>query len=278
MSSIAPRFYVYVLARPDGTPFYVGKGQGDRIYAHEQAAARGVRGHRYSVIRKLWQQGGQVQRYIILTTDDPQEAFDYERDTIALYGRENLCNQTDGGDGTNGKTIEARQRIANALRGRKLPAATRAKMQAFQKTRYENPANRVIRSEQSRAMWAKTETRAAIVEGIKKQAATPEARAKRSVATRTWMAIPEKRERIVAHLDRIRDEPKRLEALREASRAPELLALRREQMKKQWEDPELRARRMAGMKGRKASEETRVKMRAAATAREAHKKAERDKC
>lgn len=275
MSIASPRFYVYVLARPDGTPFYVGKGQGDRIYAHEQAAARGVRGHRYSIIRKIWKQGGQVQRYILLTTDDPQEAFDYERDTIALYGRENLSNQTDGGDGTNGKTLEARQRIANALRGRKLPASTVEKMRAFQKARYENPANRVIRSEQSRAMWAKTETRAAIVEGIKKQAATPEAKAKRSTATKTWMAIPEKRERIVAHLDRVRDDPKRLVGLRESARSPELLAHRREQMIAQWQDPELRARRSVGMKGRKVSEETRAKMRAAATAREAQKKAKK---
>ena len=34
-------YYVYTLAYPDGTVFYVGKGSGNRIQHHEQEALRG---------------------------------------------------------------------------------------------------------------------------------------------------------------------------------------------------------------------------------------------
>jgi hypothetical protein len=30
--------YVYVLRRPNGRPFYVGKGYGDRVFQHENEA------------------------------------------------------------------------------------------------------------------------------------------------------------------------------------------------------------------------------------------------
>lgn len=108
----SPRFYVYVLCRPNGKPFYVGKGQGPRVYHHEKEARTGHKCHKCNVIRKIWKQGGQVQRYIVLETDNEQEAFDYERQTIVMYGRENLCNQTDGGEGASGLSEETRKSLA----------------------------------------------------------------------------------------------------------------------------------------------------------------------
>lgn len=99
MEQLEPRFYVYVLARPDGRPFYVGKGKGSRIYQHDSEARSGHRCPKCNTIRKIWRAGGEVQRYIVFQTDDEQEAFDREREYIALYGRANLCNLTDGGDG-----------------------------------------------------------------------------------------------------------------------------------------------------------------------------------
>lgn len=37
---LAARWYTYVLCRPDGTPFYVGKGSGRRVLDHELEALR----------------------------------------------------------------------------------------------------------------------------------------------------------------------------------------------------------------------------------------------
>jgi hypothetical protein len=45
-------FYVYILFREDGRPFYVGKGSNGRSLEHEREARRGV-GRRFSIIRKM---------------------------------------------------------------------------------------------------------------------------------------------------------------------------------------------------------------------------------
>lgn len=113
-----PAFYVYVLARPNGKPFYVGKGKRYRIYEHESEARRGHNCHKCHIIRKIWKHGGEVQRYTVFTTDNEQEALDYEMELIALHGRESLANKTDGGEGTSGlmPTEATRKKLSAAQR------------------------------------------------------------------------------------------------------------------------------------------------------------------
>jgi hypothetical protein len=92
------RYYVYILARPNDKPFYVGKGKGRRVFQHEGEARSECRCHKCNVIRKIWHTGGEVKRYIILTTNDESEALAYEQTMIALLGRSTLTNRTDGGE------------------------------------------------------------------------------------------------------------------------------------------------------------------------------------
>lgn len=128
----SPRFYVYVLARSNGSPFYVGKGSGERVFRHEYDARSGHRCHRCNVIRKIWKQGGQVQKYIVFETDDEQEAYAFESETVALYGLSTLANARNGGmGGSSGISAESKKRIGDATR-----------------ERYKNPEyrNRVIAS------------------------------------------------------------------------------------------------------------------------------------
>lgn len=131
MESI-PRFYVYVLCRPNGSPFYVGKGQGNRIDAHESFARNGYKAKRYSIIRKIWREGGSVFKQKIYYTDDEDTAYAIEQAAIAAIGREYLANETDGGDGNHGyrPTDEVKARISKAQTGRKLSDRWKANVQA----------------------------------------------------------------------------------------------------------------------------------------------------
>jgi hypothetical protein len=107
------QFYTYVLKRPEGIPFYVGKGgrscNGYRIEHHEMEAIKGRKGnlHKTNVIKKIWKEGLEVDYEIVLFTKDEEIAFDKEMELINLYGRRNdntgiLTNMTDGGEGSFG--------------------------------------------------------------------------------------------------------------------------------------------------------------------------------
>lgn len=118
-------FYVYALARPvrikrqlEWRVFYVGKGKGRRVFDHENEAKSGHQCHKCNIIRKVWREGGEIQRYVLLTTENEQEAFDYERELIAFHGRENLCNHTDGGEGSSNPSDETRARMSETHKGR----------------------------------------------------------------------------------------------------------------------------------------------------------------
>ncbi len=95
--AITPRHYVYVLAWPSGQPFYVGKGQGRRLFEHDNEALAGCECAKCHSIRTIWRMGGRVVRYIVFATHKEQEALAYERELIALYGRNTLTNKRDGG-------------------------------------------------------------------------------------------------------------------------------------------------------------------------------------
>lgn len=110
-TSVSQRFYVYTLAYPDGTVFYVGKGKGKRIYLHEVEARAGKQSYKCNVIRKIWAQGGKIIRQKIAFFDEGSEALAFEQQLIASFGRENLTNRTDGGGGMSGyqRDIELNQ-------------------------------------------------------------------------------------------------------------------------------------------------------------------------
>lgn len=111
------RFYVYELRDDNGVVFYVGKGSGRRYKQHEERARRGDKTHRAHKIRQIWTRGGHVVAAIVFRTDNEAAAFAEEMRLIAHYGRQNLTNQTDGGDGPE-HPPEVRARISAALRGK----------------------------------------------------------------------------------------------------------------------------------------------------------------
>jgi hypothetical protein len=104
-------YYVYMYLREDGTPYYVGKGKKNRAYTTHKRV-------------KPPSNDRIVFPYTDLTEED---AFKYEKDLIAKYGRKDnntgiLRNLTDGGEGMSGykgtRTPEHSEKISKALKGR----------------------------------------------------------------------------------------------------------------------------------------------------------------
>ncbi len=116
-------FYVYILCRPCGEPFYVGKGVKFRCLQHE-ADARTTKAltHKLNVIRSLHRQGQTVAYRVDSSFLDEAGALARERALVAEIGRHDLklgplTNQTDGGEGTSNPSEESRQRRRDSLWG-----------------------------------------------------------------------------------------------------------------------------------------------------------------
>lgn len=91
-------YYVYTLSDPrSGHVFYVGKGSGDRILAHEKEANGGAYSEKCNRIREIWREGENVVREKVSHHADENEALDREEALIDLLGIENLTNVLPGG-------------------------------------------------------------------------------------------------------------------------------------------------------------------------------------
>jgi hypothetical protein len=102
-------YYVYAYLREDGTPYYIGKGQGNRAWQK----------HRYHKVPEN-------NKILILESNLTEDmAFQLEQKYITQYGRKDigtgiLRNMTDGGDGIVGHkhSEETKKKIALARLGK----------------------------------------------------------------------------------------------------------------------------------------------------------------
>lgn len=122
-------YYTYAYLRKDKTPYYIGKGKGNRIYST----------HRKVKLPK------DKSRIIFLKqnlTED--EAFRHETYMISLFGRKDLGtgilrNLTDGGEGASGAVIseETKRKLREARKSRIFSEETRKKISEAGKNRSE---------------------------------------------------------------------------------------------------------------------------------------------
>jgi hypothetical protein len=105
MEQVRSDYYVYVYKYTDGTPFYVGKGVGDRHIKHLQNVRLGYKGCnqlKQNVIKKMLREGKEPIIEKIVENIDNELACLVEQEYISKYGRRTegglLTNMTDGGD------------------------------------------------------------------------------------------------------------------------------------------------------------------------------------
>jgi hypothetical protein len=114
-------FYTYAYLREDRTPYYIGKGKGERAYKKSKNDIRPPK---------------DKSRILLLKQNlSEEESFQHEKYMIAVFGRKDLGtgilhNRTDGGDGASGvlQTEETRLKRSNALKGRPRPEEVKSKI------------------------------------------------------------------------------------------------------------------------------------------------------
>lgn len=126
-------FYAYIHCKPDGTPFYVGKGNDARVSKKKRNHNR----HHLSILNKYGEENVLVGK---LECSTEGIAFDLERGLIKRLRKMgiDIVNLTDGGEGASGsvRSPETREKMSAAQRGNKKclgvsrSIETRAKMAA----------------------------------------------------------------------------------------------------------------------------------------------------
>jgi hypothetical protein len=131
--------YVYVLRRPDGRPFYVGKGGRDRAFAHENEARHPndwrSNAYKLNVIRSIWRDGGAIIYEIDFITDDEAAAYAREAALIGQLKRLHeggpLTNLAPGGGSLQGAAPASKARHSATLGGAPTDNPERAILNRF---------------------------------------------------------------------------------------------------------------------------------------------------
>ena len=105
-------FYTYLHCKPNGIPFYVGKGSGKRAFDFSHHSR--TKFHR-NVISK------HGVKIFVFPCESEEQAFADEIQQIAQLRREGyeLCNLNNGGRLNNGHSTESRKKISIAMMGNK---------------------------------------------------------------------------------------------------------------------------------------------------------------
>jgi len=132
-------YYTYAYLREDKTPYYIGKGKGNRIYDK----------------RKTIKPPKDKSRIIFLKQNiSEEEAFKHEIYMIAVFGRKDLGtgilrNRTNGGEGSSGivTSQDTRKKLSNIWKGRKHTEETKKKMSENRKGKLLSEETKIKLSE-----------------------------------------------------------------------------------------------------------------------------------
>ena len=172
-------FYTYVYLREDRTPYYIGKGKGDRAYKKSKNDIKPPK---------------DKSRVILLKQNlSENEAFNHEKYMIDIFGRKDLGtgilhNRTDGGEGSSGwvPSEETRRKISEASKGntymlgKTLSEETKRKMSETRKGKTHSEETKKKQSEVKKGKTFSEEHRRNLSEAQKGKSLSEETRRKMS--------------------------------------------------------------------------------------------------
>ena len=173
-------YYTYAYLREDRTPYYIGKGKGDRIYSKQ----------------KYIKPPKDKSRIIYLKQNiTEEEAFKHEIYMIDVFGRIDLGtgilhNRTDGGEGSSGciPSEEHKRKISEANKGRILSEETKRKIGEASKGKTVSEETKRKMSDANKGHIVSEESRKKMSDAQKGKTLSKETRRKKSVAMsgRKW--------------------------------------------------------------------------------------------
>jgi hypothetical protein len=172
-------YYTYAYLREDRTPYYIGKGKGNRAYKKKRGKINPPK---------------DKSRIIFLKQNLTEEqAFRHEIYMIAVFGRKDLGNgilhnRTDGGEGSSGwvPSEETRRKISEASKGntymlgKTLSEETKRKMSETRKGKTHSEETKKKQSEVKKGKTFSEEHRRNLSEAQKGKSLSEETRRKMS--------------------------------------------------------------------------------------------------
>lgn len=266
-------FGVYTHARPDGTIFYVGKGNKERAYylgRHNRSKWH------HSIVCKY---GAENIRVIFILCSSEEEAFAKERELIKFYRSigVKLINMTDGGEGMSNPSPEIRAKLSAARKGNKhnigrkhskeireklskLRLGKKCKKETIEKIRNAQKERKL--SPEHIAALKKSWQNPERIKAAKGKFCAPHSLAKMNAATRGKPKSPEHRAKLSKSLKGKSLSQETIAKLKVIKNSDKFRAENSARIKELWSDPIYREKMMQAHRNRKPiSEETRNKLR-----------------
>ena len=169
-------YYTYAYLREDKTPYYIGKGKGDRIYSKQ----------------KYIKPPKDKSRIIYLKQNlTEEEAFRHEIYMIDVFGRIDLGtgilhNRTGGGEGMSGaiRSDEYRKKMSEAKKGHTVSEETKKKMSEAQKGKTMPKESKKRMSEAKKGHIVSEETKRKLSEANKGKIFSEESKRKMSQSSK----------------------------------------------------------------------------------------------
>lgn len=171
-------FCVYLHKRPDGSPFYVGKGTLER----SRKVLRRNNPHHRNIVAKYGRDNIIIE--IVATDLAESAAFALETETITSMraAGERLCNLSDGGEGPSNPSAATRRRMSKAQRKREYTAEFAETMRRAQMGRKHTEETKKKIGEAHKGKMVSEETKRKLQEINLGKPQSPEAREKNRLA------------------------------------------------------------------------------------------------